>query len=254
MNMFLALRVRHPAAPPARHRSPASEPHASPPSHTDHTDHTVIRSYGGLALRHLPRLPGIEASRAAPPARHRSLQPAELAPYRGRNSDFAFLPEKPITGPAPKVRQRCRPRSIADSVFFFTIHTPSRQSWRGHRIATLNPGVGTGLPHSILAWAQDCHTQSWRGHRIAPVFPRKRWKRSAVQHYALRLAARIARKKPAVRRYTAMHSRTRRPDCPENYGSALLYSRTLPENSGCDAVNTWTTVRPHFQSSFCSRP
>ena len=27
------------------------------------------------------------------------------------------------------------------------------------------------------------------------------------------------------------------PDCPENYGSALLYSRTLPENSGCDAVN-----------------
>ena len=28
-----------------------------------------------------------------------------------------------------------------------------------------------------------------------------------------------------------MHSRTRRPDCPENYGSALLYSRTLTENS-----------------------
>ena len=69
------------------------------------------------------------------------------------------------------------------------------------------------------------------------MFPRKRWKRSAVQHYAPRLAARIARKTPAVRRYTAMHSRTRRPDCPENYGSALLYSRTLPENSGCDAVN-----------------
>ena len=143
------------------------------------------------------------------------------------------------------------------------------QSWRGHRIATLNPGVGTGLPHSILAWAQDCSTQSccgnriappnpavatgllhpillwqqdcptqsWRGHRIAPVFPRKRWKRSAVQHYAPRLAARIARKTPAVRRYTAMHSRTRRPDCPENYGSALLYSRTLPEKTGCDAVN-----------------
>ena len=36
---------------------------------------------------------------------------------------------------------------------FFTIHTPSRQSWRGRRIA-----------HSILAWAQDC----WRGRRIAP--------------------------------------------------------------------------------------
>ena len=69
------------------------------------------------------------------------------------------------------------------------------------------------------------------------MFPRKRWKRSAVQHYAPRLAARIARKTLAVRWYTAMHSRTRRPDCPENYGSALLYSRTLPEKTGCDAVN-----------------
>ena len=39
---------------------------------------------------------------------------------------------------------------------FFTIHTPSRQSWRGHRIAPLNPGVGAGLLHSILVWAQDC--------------------------------------------------------------------------------------------------
>ena len=37
---------------------------ASVPSHTDHTDHTVIRSYG-LALRHP----------AAPPARHRSHPP-----------------------------------------------------------------------------------------------------------------------------------------------------------------------------------
>ena len=31
--------------------------------------------------------------------------------------------------------------------------------------------MGTGLPHSILAWVQDCHTQSWRGHRIAQCFP-----------------------------------------------------------------------------------
>ena len=91
------------------------------------------------------------------------------------------------------------------------------QSWRGHRIAPLNPGV-------------DCHTQSWRGHRIAPVFPRKRWKRSAVQHYAPRLAARIARKTPAVRRYTPMHSRTRRPDCPENSASVLLCSSALTDS------------------------
>ena len=110
-----------------------------------------------------------------------------LLSHRSRFSDFAFLPEKPITGPAPKVWERCCPRSIAPRVFFFTTHTPSRQSWRGRRIA-----------HSILAWQQDCpkthhrapevrqrgcprhtadrvffttHTpirQSWRGHRIAP--------------------------------------------------------------------------------------
>ena len=185
---------------------------------------------------------------------------SDFALHRGRFSDFAvasdfarkilrkrcggeriasgvgFRPENPIAGPAPKVRQRCCPRSVADRVFFHHSHAlPSilawaqdcpTQSWRGHRIAPLNPGVGTGLPHSILAWAQDCAfnpvvatgllhpillwqqdcpTQSWRGHRIAPVFPRKRWKRSAVQHYAPRLAARIARKTPSVRRYTPMH-------------------------------------------------
>ena len=124
--------------------------------------------------------------------------------------ELGFIPKTPLPGQ--------RRRSVSDAVLavsltecFFTTHTPCRQSWRGHRIAPLNPGVGTGLPHSILARAQDCPTQSWRGHRIAPVFPRKRWKRSAVQHYAPRLAARIARKTPAVRRYTPVHSRTRRP-------------------------------------------
>ena len=61
------------------------------------------------------------------------------------------------------------------------------------------------------------------------MFPRKRWKRSAVQHYAPRLAARIARKTPAVRRYTPMHSRTRRPDCPENSASVLLCSSALTD-------------------------
>ena len=130
-----------------------------------------------------------EASRmnAPPPARHRS--PAEPAPHRGRDSSTevgiptSVFAEKPITGPAPKVRALCCPRSITPGVFFPPFTRPA-----------VNPGVGTGLPHSILAWAQDCHTQSWRGHRIAPVFPRKRWKRSAAQHYAPRLAARIARK------------------------------------------------------------
>ena len=167
----------------------------------------------------------------------------------------ASLPELGfiLKNPSPGQRRR----SVSDAVLavsltecFFTTHTPCRQSWRGHRIATLNPGVGTGLPHSILAWAQDCHTQSWRGHRIAPVFPRKRWKRSAVQHYAPRLAARIARKTPAVRRYTPMHSRTRRPDCPENSGSALLYSRTLTENSASVLLcSSALTDSPPFPAS-----
>ena len=134
----------------------------------------------------------------------------------------------------------------------------------GHRIAP-----------SILAWAQDCpknpspghrrrcvgdavlaasltvcffhhsHAQpsilaSWRGHRIAPVFPRKRWKRSAVQHYAPRLAARIARKTPAVRRYTPMHSRTRRPDArktTEAHCCIAGRSRKTPPASCCVAVH-----------------
>ena len=81
------------------------------------------------------------------PPLKRELQPAEPAPHRGRNSDFAlhrgrnsdfaFLPETHHRA-APKVCQRRRPRSIADRVFFFTIHTPSRQSWRGHRIVDLH--------------------------------------------------------------------------------------------------------------------
>ena len=137
--------------------------------------HTVIRRLGCATL---PRLPGIEASGLP-------------APHRSRNSDFAFLPEKPITGPAPKVREICCPRSITPGVFFFPSPGQRRrsvseavlvvpltecffhhshaqpsilawaqdcptQSWRGHRIAPLNPGVGTGLPHSILAWQQEC--------------------------------------------------------------------------------------------------
>ena len=130
------------------------------------------------------------------------------------SSFFRFCPKNPpeaMRSPPHRFRiwvssrkPHCRASAEGPSAMLST-HTPCRQSWRGHRIAPLNPGVGTGLPHSILAWAQDCPTQSWRGHRIAPVFPRKRWKRSAAQHYAPRLAARIARKTPSVRRYTPMH-------------------------------------------------
>ena len=98
---------------------------------------------------------------------------SDFALHRGRFSDFAvasdfarkilrkrcdgeriasgvgFHPENPITGPAPEVRQRGCPRSLADGVFFHHSHAlPSILAWAqgGHRIATLNPGVGTGLP------------------------------------------------------------------------------------------------------------
>ena len=105
-------------------------------------------------------------------------------------SRVGFHPEKPITGPAPKVRQRCCPRSIADGVFFSPLTRPavnpavatgllhpillwqqdcSTQSCCGNRIASPNPAVATGLLHPILLWQQDCFTQSCCGNRIAPV-------------------------------------------------------------------------------------
>ena len=83
----------------------------------------IIRSYG-LALRH-----------PAAPARH-SLQPAKPAP-------------------APKVCQRCCPRSIADRVFFHHSHAlPSILLWQ--QDCPFNPAVATGLLHPILPWQQDC--------------------------------------------------------------------------------------------------
>ena len=135
-----------------------------------------------------PRLPGIGACSLPSPRQGRDSsyrgRDSDFALHRGRFSDFAvasdfarkilrkrcggeriasgvgFHPENPITGPAPEVRQRGCPRGTADGVFFSPFTRPA-----------VNPGVGTGLPHSILAWAQDCHTQSWRGHRIATLNP-----------------------------------------------------------------------------------
>ena len=81
-------RLRYPARHiPARHR-------------TDHTDHTVIRSYG-LALRRP----------AAPPARHRSLQPSEPAPpkseFRLRSpTEVGILPRKNIQSSPESSRRR----------------------------------------------------------------------------------------------------------------------------------------------------
>ena len=64
------------------------------------------------------------------------------------------VPEKPITGPAPEVRQRGCPRSIADRLFFHHSHAlPSILGCPGLPLSILGC---PGLPLSILGWAQDC--------------------------------------------------------------------------------------------------
>ena len=94
-------------------------------------------------------------------------------------------------GPEAMLSSQHRFRSV-----FFTIHTPNRQSWRGHRIATLNPGAG--LPHSILAWAQDCPG--------------------------------VSQKTLEAQCCTALRPQTRRPDCAENTGSASVHTDALPDS------------------------
>ena len=87
----------------------------------------IIRSEASIRPRHLP------ACRACATRGRNS----DFALHRGRNSDFALPP-----------RSDFRLRYFARK----TCH----QSCVGHRIAPLNPALGTGLPHSILRWAQNC--------------------------------------------------------------------------------------------------
>ena len=79
----------------------------------------------------------------APAARHSPAAPAR----------HSLQPAKPA--PAPKVCQRCCPRSIADRVFFHHSHAlPSILLWQ--QDCPFNPAVATGLLHPILPWQQDC--------------------------------------------------------------------------------------------------
>ena len=123
-------------------------------------------------------------------------------------SGVGFHPENPITGPAPKVRQRCCPRSIAD------ISPLTRPA--------VNPGVGTGLPHSILAWAQDCPTKSWRGHRIAILNPGVGtgvWAQDCPG---------VSQKTLEAQCCTALRPQTRRPDCAEKNRQCVGTQRCTP--------------------------
>ena len=118
---------------PARHRS-----RASPPSHTDHTDHTVG---GGLALRvrNWSLRPGAPPARQPPPSR--ATCPASEHPLPRRVLD-----------------------PVANAGLLHSILRPtqdcSTQSCGQRRIAPLNPVANAGLLHSILWPTQDCSTQS----------------------------------------------------------------------------------------------
>ena len=179
---------------------------------------------------------------------------------RPRLPGVGFHPENLIAGPAPKVCQRRRPRSIADRVFFHHSQAlPSilaraqdchTQSWRGHRIATLNPGMGTGLPHSILARAQDCPGVAQYGlaQRLArlptslytevgiptSVFCRKTHHRASAEGPGVMLCSQRNSRSvfpPFTRPAVNPGVGTGLPRCfPENAGSAVLYSTTPPDS------------------------
>ena len=148
-----------PGAPPCRATCPASEPCRA------RAKVGILPPRSGFRLRSTPRLVFRLhfASDFARKILRKRCDGERIA------SGVGFHPEKPITGPAPKVWERCCPRSIADRVFFHHSH------------AAVNPGVATGLPLSILAWAQDCSLnpgvgtglplQSCCGNRIASTNP-----------------------------------------------------------------------------------
>ena len=125
----------------------------------------IARTWGTVRVRRLGaclaywrHLPGIGALPSPRQGRDSS--------YRGRISDFGFLPRSDFrlrflpekTHHRASAEGRCRPRSIADRVFFSPFTRPS-----------VNPGVGTGMLHSILLWQQDCFNHSCADSRIAPV-------------------------------------------------------------------------------------
>ena len=77
-----------------------------------------------------------------------------MVSYQGRISDFAFLPEKPIAGPAPKVRQRGCPAGATDGVLIHHSHAqPSNLAW-AQKCSTQS--CGNRLPQPFLCWQQDC--------------------------------------------------------------------------------------------------
>ena len=194
-------------APPAWHRSlqpgrttcpdRSHSPTGSPNDSTRACPKKWVMPFqfrGTCVLEHHSRL---TCHPAAPPAWH-SLHPGRTTSLYTKVGipTSVFCPKNPSPGQ--------RRRSVSETV----LARPA-----------VNPGVGTGLLHSILVWAQDCPLNPGVGTGLPRVSLKTH---SAVQHYAPRLAARIARKTPSARLYTE----TRRPDCPEKTVSAGWYTAT----------------------------
>ena len=118
------LRLGTPGAPPGRATCPASEP-------------ACRAREVGIPTSLSPTQVGIPTSLS-----HQVGTPTLLS-HQGRNSDFACLPEKPITGPAPKVWQQ-------DCVSHKTMGATCRFPHLSHTRRPLNPALTTGLLHSIL--------------------------------------------------------------------------------------------------------
>ena len=160
-----------PGAPPCRATCPASEPCRARakvgilPRIFFFRNCRLIRQFRRTCPASEP--PACRACAAPRSGFFRRGRDSDFALDRGRFSDFALasdfarkirdamgsasLPELGFIPKNPSPGQRRRSGSDAvlaaslPECFFFTIHTPSRQSWRGRRIA-----------HSILAWQQDC--------------------------------------------------------------------------------------------------
>ena len=122
--------------------------------------------------------------------------------------ELGFIPKTPSPGQ--------RRRSVSDAVL--AVSLTFRHSH--------------ALP-SILAWAQDCHTQSWRGHTIAPLNPGVG---TGLPH-SIQDCPGVSQKTLEAQRCTALRPQTRRPDCAENTGSASVHTDALPDSPGFPASN-----------------
>ena len=226
--------VHIPAAPPAWQRSPALKPRqaAEPPLSPGSLLYALnfnMSEY--MSDEHVLGTPGAPPCRACPasepaprsgfflPRSGFRLRSTPRSVFRLRFS-FRFCPKNPpeaMRWGAHRFRSwvssrkpHCRASAEGDAVLavsltecFFTTHTPCRQSWRGRRIAplnpgvaTLNPGVGTGLPRCFPENAGSAVLYSTTPPDSPPGLRGKHRQCVGTHRCTPGLAARIARKTP----------------------------------------------------------